>query len=709
MLRNAINNTQCTYIKCANHPHNNIQNIPYINDVLNTINIKIAFHFLAPRGSYNKNKVFERTHDVIMSLNNDFNNYSINPNIMNNFKYKSIVNQVFISNMDKQHIYLDKDFINELPSEPSGITFEFGELYYYPITSQLKVSQHTTESKLQIIKEYIILNRADAIEPEKILNIWIVDMIEESILGFSNFPWEEIDSSHGIVINRKTFFPDKDISHSYGNLKTITHHVGHYLGLLHSNNNPIYDIPEQLLTDITYNPLFMNFMDYTYDKYVGIFTRDQITEMRQMILFHRSQLNSMINNVILPTSKYSPDTNLIGISNGFSERSVEKYESTNQIPIPNKKKDNIICRVTRKADLSPQKIQSVKYESDFLDPIELKTNQTNINSSPKIRPIYDGLKVNSQLQKYNNEPYLTPIDNTKLNVKLIQPSLNSVSEMNINPQLQKYNNEPYLTPIDNTKVDVAPIQPSLNSVSNINIESPKYNNEPYLTPIDNTKVDIVPIQPLLNSVSNINSRSLKNNNEPDLTPVNNNKPEIIHPSLNSVFCSAQNEKLCEINTHPQLIPIKNKCESEIIEPIPDCYPKMESITIVPKLDQGCNLKNAPELKPIFKSNCCPKADTVSCAPIVSTTPVIRYRVQPVIAIAPIAEVQPIQIEETPKCVVRKCEIKSDCCPSQKCDDNLTYNKYGQKNKKNPHHRVQLTVRTADTPSNRFVRTRPINV
>ncbi|XWV26965.1 putative bifunctional metalloprotease/ubiquitin-protein ligase [Tupanvirus soda lake] len=326
-----------------------------IVDIDSTVNIKIVFHFLAPKGSYNKDRVLARVHDIILSLNDDFNNYTTNQNTMNNFKYKSIINQVFISNNIKQNIYLGPNYIKYLPTKPSNITFELGEIYYYPVRNRLNLSQYDdvkeVEIEYQVIKQFIHQNRADAINPENFLNIWVIDMTDTAILGFSNFPWEIIDNYHGVVINRKAFFPEDYGESNFALFKTFTHEVGHYFGLLHvfSHNSGlgvyaavnlnadsektidtggdfIVDTPNQLNatydptdkiankrlhSDNDYNPLFMNFMDYTYDKYVAIFTQNQIQKMRYMLLTYRPNINSVINKAKLPIPKYNPDTDTI--------------------------------------------------------------------------------------------------------------------------------------------------------------------------------------------------------------------------------------------------------------------------------------------------------------------------------------------------------------------------------------------------------------
>jgi hypothetical protein len=353
------------YKKCGHHIHsysygNHMRKynkiIKKYNDEITSVNmddtikIKVIFHVLFPTKSFSKESVETRVHDVLMSVNDDFNNYTSNPNTMNNFKYKSIVNQVFLNNMKKQTIYLGNDMLSSVPIAPSNIVFDYGQTYYYPIVNKLDLVRFNDASEVELeqqyIKQFIHNNRADSIEPKKILNIWLVDMINTSILGFSTFPWESLDNHHGIVINRRCFFPEEYGDKYFNMYKTFTHEIGHYLGLLHtfSNDNSygaylavnlnnddsnqnitgdyISDTPTQLTptynpvdknnnsklhTDVLYNPLFMNFMDYTYDKYVTSFTKKQVQKMRFVIYKYRSHLVES-DSLLLPTQKFNPET-----------------------------------------------------------------------------------------------------------------------------------------------------------------------------------------------------------------------------------------------------------------------------------------------------------------------------------------------------------------------------------------------------------------
>ena len=369
-----INSTPCR--KCSHHvySHNYAANMRQHDDIIerfekkiaaidmdSTINIKIAFHFVAPKGSYGRERVISRVHDIIMSINDDFNNYSNNPNTMNNFRYKSIINQVFLSNMPKQNIYLGNEYLKFLPIKPANIIFELGEIYFYPVKKRLNLSQHDdisdVEVEFQLIKQYVYQNRANAINPDSCLNIWIIDMNDTSILGFSNFPWEVPDNCHGIIIHRRSFFPEDYDETGFCNFKTFTHHIGHYFGLLHvigqHSGEGVYsasnintdsekitfnpDIPEnvfdqfnssfdptdktlckRLHNDVSYNPLFMNFMDYTCDKYMSMFTQNQIQKMRYMILNYRPKINAVLYRIRLPVPRYNPDTDTITGDVGYS-------------------------------------------------------------------------------------------------------------------------------------------------------------------------------------------------------------------------------------------------------------------------------------------------------------------------------------------------------------------------------------------------------
>ena len=217
------------------------------------INIRVVFHFVAPTSSYESTRVEARADDVIMALNEDFNNYAGDPNSMNNHKYKRTIERVFPSNEIKQGIYNSTEYANLVPSEPSNITFELAEVYYYKVKKRLDLqapdgtaSTIDPEQHRNIISRHLMQSTAIAVMPNHFLNIWIIDTIGSPILSYASFPWEQPDKLHGIIVNRRCFFPEDYGEADFSSLRTFTHGAGHYLGLLHVPNQPR---PASTLTD----------------------------------------------------------------------------------------------------------------------------------------------------------------------------------------------------------------------------------------------------------------------------------------------------------------------------------------------------------------------------------------------------------------------------------------------------------------------------
>ena len=184
---------KCGYHVCSDHyvanlnkhheiikNHNDKINRVNMNDI---INIKLLFHILLPRDSFNKDKVISRTHDIVCSLNDDFNNYSSNTNTMNNSKYKNIIKQIFGANTIKQGIYLSSDYQKIIPEKSSNIVFELGEIYYYPVKHKLNLSKYDdisdVESQRHEIEQYVRSSEAGAYEPKKFVNILSLIHISE--------------------------------------------------------------------------------------------------------------------------------------------------------------------------------------------------------------------------------------------------------------------------------------------------------------------------------------------------------------------------------------------------------------------------------------------------------------------------------------------------------------------------------------------------
>src|SRR6478735_2897739 len=148
---------------------------------------------------------------------------------------------------------------------------------------------------------------ADAWNTEKYLNVWICP-IANNILGYSTFPNDNAPEDQGVVIDYRAI-PGGSYT-GYNGGKTATHEVGHYFNLYHiwgddnggcNGSDFIDDTPNQgdytsntpvgVKTDncTTVSPgiMYQNYMDYTKDFYLVMFTVTQVARMEAALSLYR--------------------------------------------------------------------------------------------------------------------------------------------------------------------------------------------------------------------------------------------------------------------------------------------------------------------------------------------------------------------------------------------------------------------------------------
>lgn len=149
-------------------------------------------------------------------------------------------------------------------------------------------------------------------DPEHYLNIYVCPL-PSNYLGYANFPAALASNPgcDGVVIDPK-YFGTFNVTAPYNEGRTTTHEVGHWLDLMHiwgddgnacTGSDFVSDTPNQadetyacpLVTPISCsnNPsgdMYMNFMDYTDDGCMGLFTLGQKDRMWQAIDSFRYEL-----------------------------------------------------------------------------------------------------------------------------------------------------------------------------------------------------------------------------------------------------------------------------------------------------------------------------------------------------------------------------------------------------------------------------------
>lgn len=137
----------------------------------------------------------------------------------------------------------------------------------------------------------------DAWDSRYYLNIWVGNL--QSVIGYSSVPGSAADKD-GVVITASAF-GTINVGGVYNLGRTAVHEVGHWLGLKHiwgdtyCGDDLVDDTPKQgnftpgcpnnfrsSCNNGTLGDMYMNYMDYTSDACMNLFTEGQKTRMRSL-------------------------------------------------------------------------------------------------------------------------------------------------------------------------------------------------------------------------------------------------------------------------------------------------------------------------------------------------------------------------------------------------------------------------------------------
>lgn len=185
----------------------------------------------------------------------------------------------------------------------------------------------------------------NAWDATKYLNLWICNLSGKT-LGYTVLPGSPLEKD-GVVIKYTAFGTTGNVVAPYNKGRTATHEIGHWLGLKHlwgdgnCGDDGIADTPPQETNNINcpgfphtsscsinaYGDMFMNYMDFTDDGCMNLFTEGQKAEMRSLFALGKVR-NSFLNSTVcdssngaggpLPKDSTNSKTNVITYPNPFN-------------------------------------------------------------------------------------------------------------------------------------------------------------------------------------------------------------------------------------------------------------------------------------------------------------------------------------------------------------------------------------------------------
>lgn len=159
----------------------------------------------------------------------------------------------------------------------------------------------------------------NAWDASRYLNIWVCNLFGRT-LGYGVLPGSPANKD-GIVIQYHVFGTIGNLTSPFNKGRTATHELGHWLGLKHTwgdsdcGDDGIADTPPQEgsnsgcpsfphLSSCSINPdgdMFMNYMDFTNDACMNMFTKGQAAEMRSLFATGGPR-NSFLNSTACDAS-----------------------------------------------------------------------------------------------------------------------------------------------------------------------------------------------------------------------------------------------------------------------------------------------------------------------------------------------------------------------------------------------------------------------
>lgn len=233
----------------------------------------------------------------------------------------------------------------------------------------------------------------DAWDSKKYLNIWVCNLFGRT-LGYAVMPGGPAEKD-GVVIQYTAFGTLGTVIAPFNKGRTATHEIGHWLGLKHlwgdaeCGDDGIADTPPQETSNSncatfphlsscsinSYGDMFMDFMDFTDDACMNMFTQGQKNEMRGLFALGNPR-NSFLNSSVCDSS--------LAQGGPLPKDSTTNANSINVSVYPNPFANQITIKAKTEAEINGKtlKLYDITGKLFLTQTISAQTTSINVTSLP---------------------------------------------------------------------------------------------------------------------------------------------------------------------------------------------------------------------------------------------------------------------------------------------------------------------------------------
>ncbi|MEO8765203.1 MAG: M43 family zinc metalloprotease [Ginsengibacter sp.] len=209
----------------------------------------------------------------------------------------------------------------------------------------------------------------DAWDSKKYLNIWVCNLFGRT-LGYGVLPGGAANKD-GVVIQYDVFGTTGNVNAPFNKGRTATHEIGHWLGLRHlwgdgvCGDDGVSDTPPQQTNNSNcpvfphlsscsenfYGDMFMNYMDFTNDACMNMFTQGQKNKMRSLFALGGAR-NSFLSSAVCDSSLAQAGPLPADTAVSTNDIAVYPNPFTNQVTISSKNGADAVVKTARIYDIT---------------------------------------------------------------------------------------------------------------------------------------------------------------------------------------------------------------------------------------------------------------------------------------------------------------------------------------------------------------------